>query len=58
VALFYSRRAGLIALAVLAALFAEYTFAAAEFTMPAWRDSQCKDLPPSIYGVSVYSSSR
>jgi chromate transporter len=55
VALFHSRRAGLIALAVLAALFAGYTFAAAEFTMPAWRDAPMQGSASlDLWGLGVF----
>ena len=47
VALFHSPRSGLIALAILIALFATYTLAVADLAMPAWLDApmQASGLP-------------
>jgi chromate transporter len=55
VALFHSRRTGLIAVSVLAALFASYTLAAAELVMPAWFDAPMQQAGlPDLWGLGVF----
>jgi chromate transporter len=55
VALFHSRRTGLIALGVLAALFAAYALAASKLAMSAWLDAQMQQSGlPDLWGLGVF----
>ena len=55
VALFHSRRTGLIALGILVALFAAYAFAAPELAMPAWFDALVQQSDsPDLWSLGVF----
>ena len=55
IGLFHARRTGLIALGVLAALFAGYTLAATELAVPAWLDAPMQQSGlPDLWGLGVF----